>query len=243
MQSKKKIRYSRRGCETTGWQAFWLSGALHSMTCFAKAEPRAITISCEPLLFIIEKCDASVVNDALSALRLCLLANLALFASAVGLCSRPDPVLKCSGDVLVLSCIYFAFGTLLHRCFVTIGARLGLTCSLGAQCSQELIPLPEAEQKTTQSQGGSSVEWPRDESKRRCQPVRLLQDIPPLSLVSGGGTIRLFLPISYWSERTWGGVSFRKESIIMFSFFLFQRSIVFTVRLLCFLATRKAEDV
>ena len=69
---------------------------------------------------------------------------------------------------------------------------------------------------------------------------------PPLSPVSGGGgTIRLFLPISYWSKRTLGGggVSFRKKSIIMFSFFLFQRSIVFTVRFLCFLAPWKAEDL
>ena len=72
--------------------------------------------------------------------------------------------------------------------------------------------------------------------------------IPPPYLLfpGGGGTIRLFLPISYWSKQTWGGgggVSFRKKSIIMFSFFLFQRSILFTVRFLCFLATRKAEDL
>ena len=67
------------------------------------------------------------------------------------------------------------------------------------------------------------------------------KDSPPYLLFPGGG--RHFLPISYWSKRKWGGASFRKKSIIMFSFFLFQRSILFTVRFLCFLATRKVEDL
>ena len=67
---------------------------------------------------------------------------------------------------------------------------------------------------------------------------------PPYLLFPGGGVGRyvffFLFPIGLNGRR--GGVSFRKKSIIMFSFFLFQRSIVFTVRFLCFLATRKAED-
>ena len=69
--------HSRRDCEATGWQAFWLSGALRNMSCYARAEPLAISISCPPPLFIIDKSDAAVVNDALAELRSCLLTNLA----------------------------------------------------------------------------------------------------------------------------------------------------------------------
>ena len=47
------------------------------MSCYARAEPLAISISCPPPLFIIDKSDAAVVNDALAELRSCLLTNLA----------------------------------------------------------------------------------------------------------------------------------------------------------------------
>ena len=63
---------------------------------------------------------------------------------------------------------------------------------------------------------------------------------PPLSPVSGGGERYVFFflfPIGLNGREV--GISFRKKSIIMFSFFLFQRSILFTVRFLCFLATRR----
>ena len=67
---------------------------------------------------------------------------------------------------------------------------------------------------------------------------------PPISCFWGGGgdtSFSSYFLLVYTDVR--GGVSFRKKSIIMFSFFLFQRSILFTVRFLCFLATRKAQDL
>ena len=65
-------------------------------------------------------------------------------------------------------------------------------------------------------------------------------DIHPLISCFGGGAVRPCLPISYWSKRGWGWGQFENKYIIVCSFFLFQRSCLFTVNDLCFWATWKS---